>query len=295
MTERTEHLDERLDEWIDGRLDLAGRAAVELHLRSCPECRARAEGLRELRTALHERLADDPAPARLQRSILAALDREDEARAIPSVPPPPAAGPLRTFLPLAAGLALAVIAATFVLRPAERHLDVVSAAFREHAQVSRSGLDPALAAGDAATIEARWREGELDFPARVLDLSAMEITLVGGDATELGGEPAARSVYAGPMGRIVCWMFRAGDRDLPPPVEVRSERGFLFRVYQRGRTTLVVWREGDVLCALAATADRETVLGLAIAKAMAPPASGEASRETGDAAEAPFDRAARTT
>ncbi|HSM12694.1 MAG TPA: hypothetical protein VLA66_01380, partial [Thermoanaerobaculia bacterium] len=106
--------------------------------------------------------------------------------------------------------------------------------------------------------------------------------------------PAARSVYAGPMGRIVCWMFRAGEEDLPPPVEVRSERGFLFRVYRRGETTLVVWREGEVLCALAAAADPETVLGLAVAKAMAPPASGTAARGAGGAEDPAAERAPRT-
>jgi hypothetical protein len=68
-------------------------------------------------------------------------------------------------------------------------------------------------------------------------------------------------------------MFPGEEADLPPPVEVRFDHGFEFRIYSRGGTTLVVWREGEVLCALAGTGDRDQVVGLAIAKAMAPPAN----------------------
>jgi anti-sigma factor RsiW len=41
-------LDERLDGWVDGTLPEAERLEVESHLRSCPDCRERERGLRQV-------------------------------------------------------------------------------------------------------------------------------------------------------------------------------------------------------------------------------------------------------
>jgi hypothetical protein len=51
---------------------------------------------------------------------------------------------------------------------------------------------------------------------------------------------------------------------------LRSHRGFDFSIPRRGGRTVVLWREGDVVCALAARGDPESVVALAFAKAMAP-------------------------
>jgi anti-sigma factor RsiW len=268
------HLDDRLDAWLDGRLAPDERREVERHLAECADCAGLRDALVATRRVLRTGVDDEPPPAGLEERILAALDREDVHRTGLSGAP----RWRRLALPLAAGIALAVAAAVLLLRGPAGPADPVAAAFDQYATLTGTAAPPELRAATAAEVEDRWRRANLGFPARVLDLTAMGIAVVGGDATRLAGMPAARALYQGahqgagqPL--VVCWMFPGEEADLPPPVEVRFDHGFEFRIYSRGGTTLVVWREGEVLCALAGTGDRDQVVGLAIAKAMAPPAN----------------------
>jgi anti-sigma factor RsiW len=300
------HVDHRLDDWLDGRLDERGRREVEEHLAACAECRDLRDGLVTARTALRPALADGAPPADLAARIEAVLDREDERlpsadrRPVPlesgaaprrrqAVPAPPSQAPgsrdramgrrrsrlARIVLPLAAGLALAVLGVWWLAgRPSEA-ANPVEAAFEQYASLADLPALPAgLAVARAAELERRWLRADFDFPARVLDLSAMGIALAGGDATRLAGAPAARALYRGDGILVACWMFRGQEEALPAPAAVRAHDGFDFRVYRRGGTTLVLWREGEVLCALAGTGDPERVVALAFAKAMAPGALG---------------------
>jgi len=298
------HVDDRLDDWLDGRLDGRGRREVEDHLVACAACRGLRDGLVASRAALRSALADVEPPADLAARIDAALDREEghvraadrrpaalEPGTVPpssapgkSPPSPPASAPraqeppprggrrvARVVLPLAAALALAVLGLWQLAGPPARAGGPVEAAFEQYASLAESAPLPAgLAVADAGELERRWRRAELDFPVRVLDLSAMGIALAGGDDTRLAGAPAARALYRGDGSLVACWMFRGEEEALPPPDEVRAHGGFEFRVYRRGGATLVVWREGEVLCALAGAGDPERVVSLAFAKAMAP-------------------------
>jgi len=304
------HVDDRLDDWLDGRLDDAGRREVEDHLGGCAECRGLRDALVAARAALRSALADVEPPAALAARIDAALDREDRRlRAAdrqpsarepgtvppsppgPPAPPPPASEappappepptrqrrpqPARVLLPLAAALALAVIGLWLLAGPRPDAGDAVEAAFEQYASLAESAALPSeLAVVDAGELERRWRRADLDFPARVLDLSAMGIALAGGDVTRLAGAPAARALYRGDGILVACWMFRGEEEALSPPAAMRAHGGFEFRVYRRGAATLVVWREGAVLCALAGSGDPERVVALAFAKAMAPGAAG---------------------
>jgi anti-sigma factor RsiW len=274
------HVDDRLDDWLDGRLDESGRREVEDHLAACAECRGLRDALVSARAALRSALADVEPPADLTARVGAALDRED--RRLRAAAPAPHASPrrrrlrlARVVLPLAAALALAVIGLWLLAGPRPGAGDPVEAAFEEYSSLAESAALPSeLAVADAGELERRWRRADFDFPARVLDLSAMGIALAGGDVTRLAGSPAARALYRGDGILVACWMFRGEEEALPAPAAVRAHDGFDFRVYRRGGTTLVLWREGEVLCALAGTGDPERVVALAFAKAMAPGALG---------------------
>lgn len=292
MAAETAHVDERIDAWLDRRLDDAERREVERHLADCAECRELRDALVAGREALRSGLSDEPAPAGLEERIRAMLDREDEAAPARISRPATASAPTaplrsgarragRTLLPIAAGLALAVLAGWWLTRP-EAAGGPVDAAFEQLAALDAPAFPAELRVPGAAALADRWDRAGLGFPVRVIDLSAMGIEIAGGDVTELAGAPAARAIYrAGPGSAagdlVACWMFEAEEADLPAPAETRRHRGFEFRVYRRGDATLVVWREGEVLCALAGRGDPEAVIGLAFGKAMAPGA-GPAGR-----------------
>ena len=271
MTSLPSHPDHLLDAQLDGRLGDSERRELERHLSACAECRKLRDSLVESRRALRQALPETLPPPGLEKRIRLALDQEDARRSARARRP--AAPPRRRYLlPLAAMVALALLGTLALIwapgRP--RHGDPVAAAFRQFEQLAGPALPAGLATASPSEIQARWQSARLGFPVRVLDLSAMGIAVVGGDASDLGGFPAARSLYRGEDGTLVCWMFRADDTAIPATGDVRQHRGISFRVYRRQGITVVVWLEGEVLCALAGAGDPQRVVELAFAKAEAP-------------------------
>ena len=272
MTTPTTHPEELLDARLDGRLSDPERAELERHLAGCARCRRRLEALAEARRVVREELPDEAPAADLEARILAALDREDAGAPASGPAPARRSGP-GWMLPLAAVLVIGVVAAAIWLgRSRPSPPGMVDDAFTAYAGLAAGELPRELRATEADVVAARWRAGGIGFPARVFDLGGMGIDLAGGDASELGGHPAARTVYAGGGGRFVCWMLVGSLAELPPPAEIRHHGDFEFHVYRRGTTTLVFWQEGRILCAFAGGGDPESVIALAFAKAMAPPA-----------------------
>lgn len=64
----------RLDELVDGSLDDAARRQVETHLRRCPECRRRLEGLQALRARVQTLPRAIEPPRDLWRGIVARIE-----------------------------------------------------------------------------------------------------------------------------------------------------------------------------------------------------------------------------
>lgn len=293
MTTPSEHPTERLDAWLDGRLAPNERRKLDQHFAVCGRCRKVRDVLLASRTALRETVGDAPVPVGLTQRIRAALDREDalhgvgQAEEVRAAPRPtrgtvtrspgrhgPAPWRWRRMLPLAAAVAAVLVVLGWFWSGAERGSDPVLAAFAEYRAIRTTELPAALRAAERQEVKHRWQEGGIRFAARVLDLGAMGLEVVGGDTTRLGGELAARSVYRGDAGTFLCWMFEGSTASMPPPVERRSHEGLDFLVYRQGDTTLVLWQEGEVVCAFAGGGDPETVIALAFAKAIARPSAG---------------------
>jgi anti-sigma factor RsiW len=278
------HVKERLDEWIDGRLSSADERDVERHLEECGSCREEAAAVRAARAAVACRGAGVELPAGLADRIRGRLDAEDaiaRAQATGAAPGDRRRSPARTSrravvraLPLAAGLLLAAAAVLWTVLTTSA-AGPVDDAFAQFGELAGAGETWRAAQVDGPReLERRWRAADLGFPTRVLDLSMSGYTLAGGRATRLGDRPAALAIYRGPGGVMTCWMFDGRDRleeDFPETVDVHEANGFRFHVFERQGVTLVVWREGDVLCVLSARMSRDAVVELAHAKAMAPP------------------------
>jgi anti-sigma factor RsiW len=273
MTDQRTHVDDRIDDWIDGRLDTAERRELEEHLASCERCRALRDGLLAVREAVR-RSAVAPPATDLAPALSGWLDAEDAAAG--SAGPRTAGAPARRSaavrLAAAAALAAAALAAALWFTgergPSE---DPVVAAFADFTALAAGALPGALVTRDGAEVEARWRSAELPFPVRLIDLSMMGIEVAGGDVSLLGGRRAARAVYRAPHGWIVCWMFEAAGAPRWAPSDERARHGgFEFEIHRRPGATLVLWREGAVVCLLVGGGDPQSILALARAKAMAP-------------------------
>jgi anti-sigma factor RsiW len=284
------HPDDWIDLWIDGDLSDAQRRELELHWEQCGRCRRVRDALLATRRALDALPKDEAVPPGFEERLSAAfdaVDREISAQARGAALPTEAPAPprrrraTRFLLPVAATLAALVGAGWWLTSrppgpdPSTRVLDDAFGAYRE---LVATGVPADARTDDPQVIEARWRQGGITFPARVLDLEAMGIAVAGGDTSHLGEALAARTFYVGSAGRFICWMFEGEESALPRPAERRRHGGFLFRIYRRGEVTLVTWQEGSVTCALSGRGDPEAVIALAFAKAMAPPVGSDAPR-----------------
>ena len=97
----------------------------------------------------------------------------------------------------------------------------------------------------------------------------MDLQLAGGIKHSLVGRDSAAFVYRGPGKlRVVCQMYRGSIDELPQATDVREHDGITFYSYEVDCVSMTFWREGDVICVLAAMADLDEVIALAFAKAM---------------------------
>ena len=254
------HWSERIDDLVGGELPEDQRQELEDHLSSCEACQAELDALRALRAATR-RLADATAPpAVLEADVRSALD------GAPGISPR-RAGSRGAWLAVAAAVVIAVAAAVWFRAPVAE--DLPRAAIQSY-QLHQAGQLPLAIKTEDEEILQRFFERQLEFPARVIDLRMMEYGLVGGRVHDLLGRPSALYAYRGPDGRVVlCQMLLGTLEELPPADDTYEERGFTFRVYERGGRTAVFWLEGRVLCVLVSDMPAPELLALAREKAMA--------------------------
>lgn len=264
MTNDRRHFDEELSELVDNRLDGAARAEVEAHLAVCPECRARVDALRWLKSSLVAGRETGDAPAELRARIHGALDDEDRRRT----------ARIWTSTPwlVAASVVLLVAAAAFYFvsrRPGVPTVEAVAQDFQAF-RAERLALD--LKTAKPQELEEYFRRRGIPFPARVFDFGMMKYDLVGGRVHEQAGRPAALYAYRASAGSlddvIVCQMFPGSLSELPTPAVVRHHKDIAFHVFRSGELTLVFWQEGDIICVLTSGGDPETVVQFAFAKAV---------------------------
>ncbi len=250
------HLDDEIQDLLDGRLGEAESARVEEHLTACATCGASRDRLVAVKTATWRALRAEEAPSRVSAAIAAALDREQSARR-------------RRWLVAAA--AAAILAASAGLVTLARRPALPDAAASDFAKVADGSLALESTASDPAALERLFEARGIPFRTRVLDLGMMGYRLIGGRVHSLEGRPSALFVYRGPRGRLlVCEMYLGTLKELPSLARREEHGGFEFRAYRRGGSTQVFWQEGEVTCVLVSDAPFEEVLSLAKAKAMKP-------------------------
>ena len=275
-----EHWEAALDDALDDRLMPAQVEALRAHLAGCNRCRAIDEQLRWARASL--RAADaglrDPV---LERRLGVALEVEIRTAAPAQTPdrPIPLAdhdrrGVLtrRGFLVGAAALAAGIAGLLWLVRrstptPATL-LTSLKSELDDHAGADRPSDFERL---DVATLESRFAAAGLPFPTRVIDLSMMQIHVVGGSLRAVLGRPATLVLYETPIGPMLCRMILddSAASMMPARTPALRERGFAFVSARSEDVSFVFWREGPVVCVLVARMTESELLELARAKAMA--------------------------
>lgn len=261
------HLGEHLVDFVDGRLDPANRALADQHLAVCGTCRDDLRRIEAGRKAARMLRSERPVPDDLAASIGALLDRQ---AATPAEPPARIGAGRRWIGPAAAAAALLAIALVW-LQPWRPSL--VSSVQAQADRVDRSGLPgEAIRSGDIPTIERHLAErGGPTLRVRVIDLAMMGWRPEGGAIVQLAGRPAALYSYRNEASeRLFCQMFEGRLDELPATADVRTHRGFQFKVFRQADLTLVFWQEGPLVCVLAARLPPDAVVALAFEKAMRP-------------------------
>jgi anti-sigma factor RsiW len=264
MNEEFEHLDDAVQELLDGRLDAKRRAAAEAHLAGCAQCRRELDTLRWTREVLRREKLVHEVPPGLAAAVSAALDRED--------PPATAASPRRGSRwlkpAMAAGLFVLIAAAALLWR-GRGGRDVPATVAQDYSRFRAGGLPLAFRTADPRKLEEFFAANGIPFETRVFDLGMMGYRTAGGRVHAVDGRASALFVYEGEGARLLlCQMFPGRLLDLPPPTAVREHNGIRFHVHHKEGLTMVFWQEGDVVCVLASEIASEEVLQLAFAKAV---------------------------
>ena len=256
-----DHYSDELHLLLDGRLDDAMKAVVEAHLTACKLCSDEYSRLQSARRALRALPRSGP-PAQLWLQVQSALDAEHAAQRAR------AARRARRGWQVAAAL-LAGLLLVWLSFNRQRTPDMMNDVVAATVNIATPTLPLTLVTGDPAALEQHFRDSGLSFRSRVLDLRMMRYELLGGRRHQVDGHPSALFVYRGLAGeRVICQMFVAEILRFTARAAVRESGGMKFYIQRRGNITAVFWSEGNVVCVLASTMDSDSVIALAMAKAM---------------------------
>ncbi|HJS42163.1 MAG TPA: zf-HC2 domain-containing protein [Gemmatimonadales bacterium] len=269
MTEERSHPGEDLTLLVDGRLPAERRGKVEAHLAACAHCRRELDGLRLVKSGVHDALPERSVPPALAARVSAALDVES-AR---GTTPPRRAMALRWATVVGLPLAAAAVLVLLLLWPKHERPDFVTAAAGDFIRFRAAQLALPIETGDAQLLERSFTTSGLPFTVRVYDLGMMGYRLSGGGVHRIAGPGRGRVsalyAYVGSRGdRVVCQMYEGTTAELPSGAEEREHDGIRFRIYRSGGVTLIFWQEGAIMCVLAADGDPEQAIQLAYAKAI---------------------------
>jgi anti-sigma factor RsiW len=226
-----------------GRLDAAAAAEVDAHLEGCDACRREDSADRELSAALEQRLPRRAAPDGLRRS----LEARWEAK-----PVRPTRRALRTFVAMAAGATLAVLA-IFAARRGAASDAMVAEAVNDHLRVVYSENPVEIESGGIHQVKP-WFTGRVDFAPVVPFAGDDDFPLQGGAVGYFLDRKAATFVFKRRLHVITLFVFPADG--LPWPVIPGRHGGAARATLETSRRFhVLLWRAGDLGYALVSDVD----------------------------------------
>ena len=250
-----------LDAWVDQELDASAAVHVEAHLARCGSCRAEAEDLKALKSALAG-LREECAPTALRFKISAALEACDHAQEVEQSAQRRKKHALG-FAITGAALAGAVLATGHRMHPSAIEagvLPVVEDVAQRHARE----LPAEVEASDPTQV-AQWFRGKIDVPVRPVMFRGVSARLVGARISNVSDRMAAALYYDVGGRRVTVFVFdsavlpRAFDTDGLQPVRVNNQPAYVGNA--RGYT-VVLSERGGVAYAVASDMPPSDTLGI---------------------------------
>jgi len=204
--------------YVDGEVDLVKSLEIEEHLKDCPACAQRYQGIRNLRSVVHNSALRFDPPGGFERRLRSALRRESEPIARPMF--------LRwqwivAGASLGAALIIVLTIAAMLARPSDSDVlaqEVVSS----HVRSLQADHLTDVPSSDQHTVKP-WFNGKLDFSPPVKDLTQQGFSMNGGRLDYIGNRPVAALVYQRRQHFINLFIWPStGPRDVSTKASVRQ-------------------------------------------------------------------------
>jgi anti-sigma factor RsiW len=208
-----------IDSFADGELDLVNHVSVETHLKDCLSCDNEYRNTTALKNALSDEEFYYHAPAELRTKVIASLEETQDRSFFDRF----RGWRMTPILAAAAVLAIAILSAIMIFRPANSSQELVANEVVS-AHIRSLMLDHAtdVISTDQHTVKP-WFEGKLDFSPPVADFAQQGFSLVGGRLDYIGGRPVAALVYQRRQHIINLFIYPSQDA---PADGVSSRQGF---------------------------------------------------------------------
>jgi anti-sigma factor RsiW len=227
-----QEIQERIDPYVDGELDVTNAREVELHLRACEECRGIEQRIRALSDALTASAPAYRAPTALRKNVRAALRREAKPER------------LSLWMPFAIGAACALLLLVFAISQTTRasRNTIADEVVASHIRSLLAAHLVDVASSNQHTVKP-WFDGKVDFAPEVRDLAANGFPLVGGRLDYLNGKTVAALVYQRNKHPINLFIAPAGTNRPSEPFTL-TRRGYNLIHWTRGE--MDYWAVSDL-------------------------------------------------
>lgn len=263
---RCDEAQELISARIDNELDTEARAAIDAHLKICPECTRAFEQESMLKRRIHLTAQQMSAPATLRRAV------EDKIATKAAIV---AGANWRRFFgaiafptwrrAFAAAILLLIVGSVIYTQwGTEKSENIALAALDTHISIV-SGKTELLRAVNLAAMRQELAHAVGDrFKPVVLDMSLMKLYPVAGFVQNIGGRDLLVTVYQGDGPAVTCFTFLGSETDAPQGAERFYDADMRINFYSFTRDDLngVLHQEGEVICLLVSTMAPADLLAL---------------------------------